>query len=114
MVWRKQNNSFVKVIVSTIIRIKILIQGNVKMNEIVKVTWIDAQRLELGCYQKEELPDLEPIEGEIVGFKVHEDKERIVIAQERWVEPEGCKYIHVIPKCSIIKIKKLVEKNGRR
>jgi len=40
--------------------------------DIVKVTWLDAQRLELGCYQKEELPDLEPIEEEIVGFKVHE------------------------------------------
>ena len=79
------------------------------MNEIVKVTWIDAQRLELGCYQKEELPDLEPIEGEIVGFKVHEDKKRIVIAQERWVETGGCKYVHVIPKCSIIKITKLKE-----
>ena len=79
------------------------------MNEIVKVTWLDAQRLELGCYQTEELPDLQPIEGMIVGFKVHEDKNRIVIAQERW-EIGGCKYIHVIPKCSIIKIIKLDEK----
>ena len=82
------------------------------MNEIVKVTWLDAQRLELGCYQNEELPDLEPIEGEIVGFKVHEDKKRIVIAQEKW--NFGCKYVHVIPKCSIIKITKLKEvKNGK-
>jgi len=52
--------------------------------EIVKVTWIDAQRLELGVLQDEELPDVQPIEGYIVGFKVHEDKNRIVIAQERW------------------------------
>ena len=78
------------------------------MNEIVKVTWIDAQRLELGCYQNEELPDLQPIEGYIVGFKVHEDKKRIVIAQERW-DIGGCKYVHVIPKCSIIKIVKFKE-----
>ncbi len=77
------------------------------MNEIVKVTWIDAQRLELGCIQQEELPDLRPIEGEIIGFLVHEDKERIVIAQERWKELGGCKYVHVIPKCSVIKIKRL-------
>ncbi len=80
--------------------------------KIVKVTWLDAQRLELGCYQKEELPDLEPIEGEIVGFKVHEDKKRIVIAQERW-ELGGCKYVHVIPKCSIIKIVNLKEQHKR-
>ncbi len=82
------------------------------MNEIVKITWLDAQRLELGCYQREELPDLQPIEGEIVGFKVHEDKDRIVIAQEKW-EEGGCKYVHVIPKISIIKITKLKEINSK-
>ncbi len=79
------------------------------MNEIVKVTWIDAQRLELGIIQSEELRDLKPIECDIVGFKVHEDKERIVIAQEKWKELGGCKYVHVIPKCSIIKILELKE-----
>ena len=78
------------------------------MNEIVKVMWLDAQRLELGCYQTEELPDLEPIEGEIVGFKVHEDKKRIVIAQEKW-KTGGCKYVHVIPKRSVLTIVKLKE-----
>lgn len=79
------------------------------MNEIVKVTWIDAQRLELGVIQGGELPDLKPINCDIVGFKVHEDKERIVIAQEKWDELFGCKYVHVIPKVSIIKITKLKE-----
>ena len=83
------------------------------MNEIVKVTWIDAQRLELGVIQSEELPDLKPIIGEIVGFKVHEDDERIVIAQEKW-DIGGCKYVHVIPKVSIIKIKQLEEIKLRR
>ncbi len=79
------------------------------MNEIVKVTWIDAQRLELGVIQREELPDLKPINCDIVGFKVHEDKERIIIAQEKWDELAGCKYVHVIPKVSIIKITRLKE-----
>jgi len=78
------------------------------MNEIVKVEWIDAQRVELGVLQDEELSDIQPIIGFIVGFKVHEDKKRIVIAQERW-EIGGSKYVHVIPKCSIIKITKLRE-----
>ena len=82
-------------------------------DEIVKVIWIDAQRLELGIIQDEELPDIQPVEGTIIGFKVHEDKNRIVIAQERW-DIGGCKYVHIIPKCSIIKIIKLHEvKNGR-
>lgn len=79
------------------------------MNEIVKVTWIDAQRLELGIIQQQELPDIKPINCDIVGFKVHEDKERIIIAQEKWAEFMGCKYVHVIPKRSIIKIVYLVE-----
>lgn len=79
------------------------------MNEIVKVTWIDAQRLELGVIQREELPDLKPIPCDIVGFKVHEDKERIIIAQEKWEDFGGCKYVHVIPKVSILKIIKLRE-----
>ena len=50
------------------------------MNEIVKVEWIDAQRLESGVIQNEELPDIQPIIGYIVGFKVDEDKYRILIA----------------------------------
>lgn len=79
------------------------------MDEIVKVTWIDAQRLELGVMQMEEVPNLKPINCDIVGFKVHEDKESIVIAQEKWDELAGCKYVHVIPKVSIVKITKLKE-----
>ncbi len=80
----------------------------IKKNEIVKVEWIDAQRLELGVFQDEELPDIQPINGYIVGFAVHEDNFRIVIAQERW-NLGGCKYVHVIPKCSVVKITKLRE-----
>jgi hypothetical protein len=79
------------------------------MNEIVKVTWIDAQKLELGVMQMNELPAIKPINCDIVGFKVHEDKERIIIAQEKWDELMGCKYVHVIPKVSIIKIVRLGE-----
>ncbi|KKL95437.1 hypothetical protein LCGC14_1854580 [marine sediment metagenome] len=83
--------------------------------EIVKVKWIDAQRLEIGVQQLSEVKDIEPIPCEIVGFLVHEDKERIIVAQERWdklgldLEKRGCKYVHVIPKVSIIKIMRLKE-----
>ena len=87
------------------------------MKKIVKVTWIDAQRLELGVIQEDELPDIKPIPCDIVGFLVHEDKERIIVAQEKWdklgldLEKSGVKYVHVIPKVSIIKITELMDKN---
>lgn len=82
-----------------------------KMNEIVKVTWVDAQRLELGMYHKEDFPNLKPIPCDIVGFKMDENEEGIIIAQEKWHDDadNSCKYVHVIPKCSIIKIVKLKE-----
>ncbi len=77
--------------------------------EIVKITWIDAQRLEIGCQDVNEMKNIQPIECDIVGFKVDEDDKRIVIAQEKWEETNQIKYVHVIPKCSIIKITKLGE-----
>ena len=77
--------------------------------EIVKVRWIDAQRLEIGVQQLSEVKDIEPIPCEIVGFLVYEDDKKIVIAQEKWDDLMGCKYIHVIPKVSITKITKLRE-----
>lgn len=78
--------------------------------DIVKVRWIDAQRLELGIVQKEEFSEIEPVACEIVGHRIFENKEWITIAQEKWDEPsEGAKYVHVIPKVSIIKISKLKE-----
>ncbi len=75
--------------------------------EIVKVTWIDAQRMELGVQHQEDISDLQPIPCDIVGFKIHEDKERIVIAQEKWDDLQGFKYVHVIPKISITRVIKL-------
>jgi len=80
------------------------------MNEIIKIRWIDAQRVELGIIQKHEFSEIEPLACEIVGHKIFENKEWITVAQEKWDEPSGgAKYVHVIPKCSIIKITKLKE-----
>lgn len=80
---------------------------------IIKVTWIDAQRFEVGVQSESELKHYQPIPCDIVGFMVHDDEERIVIAQEKWEEEAGLKYVHVIPKCSITKIVDLVEENER-
>jgi hypothetical protein len=80
------------------------------MNEdIVKVKWIDAQRLELGIYHQEDYSELEPIPCEIIGHRIFENKEWITITQEKWDKNQGAKYIHVIPKVSILKITKLKE-----
>ena len=79
------------------------------MEEIVKVRWLDAQKIEVRIIQDHELKDINPIPCEIVGFKVYEDEDKILIAQERWEYGMGSKYIHAIPKCSIIKITKLKE-----
>ncbi len=78
--------------------------------DIVKVRWIDAQRLELGIIQKNEFSEVEPLACEIVGHRIFENKKWITIAQEKWDEPSGgAKYVHVIPKISILKIIKLEE-----
>jgi len=77
--------------------------------DIVKVRWIDAQRLELGIIQKKEFEEIEPLPCEIVGHRIFENKEWITIAQEKWDGEMGAKYVHVIPKVSILKITKLKE-----
>jgi len=78
--------------------------------EIVKVRWIDAQRLEIEIIQREDYAKVKPIACEIVGHKIYENHKWITIAQEKWDDPPGgAKYVHVIPKRSIIKISKLKE-----
>lgn len=52
------------------------------------------------------------VSNHIIGMsqmKHNNTKNKIVITQEKWDEIVGCKYVHVIPKCSIIKIIKLKE-----
>ncbi len=78
------------------------------MDQIVKVTWIDAQRIELGVLQDEVIKDIDVLPCDIVGFLLHEDKDKVIIAQEKWHDNRGQKYIHAIPKVSIIKIQKLL------
>jgi len=79
------------------------------MIKIVKVKWSDAQRIETSLWDEEEIKEIEPIECEIVGFLICEDKKKVTIAQERWNDVKQIKYIHIIPKCSIIKISELKE-----
>ena len=75
--------------------------------KMVKITWMDAQRIELGVQQLEEIKEIEPIPCDILGFLVHETKDKIIIAQEKWDNLAGFKYIHIIPKISILKVKEV-------
>ncbi len=76
-------------------------------NKIVQITWIDAQRLELGCQDIDGIKGINPIECDIVGFLICRDEKKTIIAQEKWSETNQVKYIHVIPECSIIRVKEL-------
>jgi len=78
--------------------------------KIVKLTWVDAQRIETSLWDENEVRGIEPIECDIVGFLIYENKKKIIIAQERWDESKQIKYITIIPKCSITKIVELKEK----
>ena len=51
--------------------------------EIVKVTWIDAQRVELSLWDEKEVKEIEPKECDIVGFLIYENKDKVILAQER-------------------------------
>lgn len=75
--------------------------------KIVKITWIDAQKLELGCQDIASIKEVNPIECSIVGFLLYRDQQKTIIAQEKWGETNQAKYIHVIPECSIISVKEL-------
>jgi len=76
--------------------------------KIVKITWIDAQSINTKWTPIEEAKDYDTVETDIVGFLIDETKERIILSEECG---EGLvKYIHIIPKRSILKIKELKEK----
>lgn len=80
------------------------------MKEAVIVKWIDAQRVEVGgVHSEEEIKNLEPLPCEMIGFKIFEDEEKIILAQEWWEETSQIKYANIIPKVSILKITYLEE-----
>lgn len=72
--------------------------------KIVKIAWMDAQRIDVQTPlpKVDELEKLTPIECHIVGFLVQSNNEAYVIASEYW-ETEQVKYLHIIPKKSVIK-----------
>jgi len=80
-----------------------------KTKDIVLIEWIDAQTLSptLGIVNIEELKNESPILTKSVGFLVSVNKDCYVIANELWEEANDVKYIHIIPKCCVKKVKVL-------
>ena len=79
--------------------------GKKPKRKIVLLEWADAQSIDQGLCFPDELPD-EAVRAEIVGFLVRETKKNYFLAKELW-ENGMCKYIHIIPKRSVIKKKVL-------
>jgi len=66
--------------------------------EIIKITWIDPQFLEMmGLSYEEDLEDLKLQKCSIVGHLIKETDDIYFIAKEMW-ENGAFKYIHMIPK----------------
>jgi len=78
-----------------------------KLN-IVKIKWIDAQRIDVGIDTIENIIEsMKPVTCEIVGFVIGEDSRFIFLAQEYWKSEGMVKYINTIPKSLILETKKL-------
>ncbi len=76
--------------------------------EIIELTWMDAQSLDIepSLVRKEDVAKLNGITCSIVGYLVDENVERYVLAKEVW-ENGYYKYLHIIPKKSVISFRKL-------
>jgi len=76
----------------------------IKFLDIIEIEWIDTQSLDEGLISKEYLNNIKPVKACVCGYFIKETKESVIIAHEKW-ENEEFKYIHIIPKASILKIK---------
>lgn len=76
--------------------------------DIVKIEWLDAQKIDFGLNKIEDVKDIiKPASCEIVGFLINEDSRFVYLAQEYWKSEGMIKYINAIPKSLILKRKKL-------
>lgn len=76
--------------------------------DIVKIKWIDAQRIDVGIDTIENvINSMKPVTCEIVGFIINEDSRFVYLAQEYWKSEGMIKYVNAIPKSLILETKKL-------
>ena len=70
--------------------------------QIIELTWIDVMSLSSPLMEIEDIIDLELCKAKIIGYLVKETKENYYLAKEWW-ETGQFKYLHIIPKRSVIK-----------
>lgn len=78
----------------------------------VIIEWDDVQFVELnGLIPVSEIGDdsCYPIRASLIGFLVNESDEYYYIAHEVWRDVRGCKYLHIVPKRSVVKLVKLTK-----
>lgn len=76
------------------------------MNKVIQITWIDAEKLS-GVQEISFVKEIELKELDTVGFLIHRDEKKTIIAQEKWSEGKQIRDVIIIPECSIIKIREL-------
>jgi len=71
----------------------------------VEVKWLDAITTS-GWYDKEEAIKIDSVIGTSLGYLVHKDRDKVVIAQSAGNDSVG--YIFTLPKCCVLSITELV------
>jgi len=75
-----------------------------KTGKIVLIKWIDAQSIDMGgIFCKREALEVKPIFANIVGFVVADTEKHYCLAREKWGFDQF-KYLHIIPKRSVIEV----------
>lgn len=79
------------------------------MAKMLKITWVDAQFLDLvGLCHPQDLDGVKSQECVIVGHLVKETETDYFIAKELW-ESGAFKYVHIIPKKMVKQVRELWE-----
>jgi hypothetical protein len=75
--------------------------------KIVEIEWVDAQCVDNGLLNIEDVINtFQPVRAYIIGFLICDDIDNYYLAKEWW-ESSQCKYLHIIPKRSVIALKEL-------
>lgn len=72
----------------------------------IEIEWEDVMSYESALLEKQDLLDIEPATAYLIGYLVDETDEYYYVAKEWWTS-EQFKYLHVVPKRSVIKVRKL-------
>lgn len=67
----------------------------------VYVEWVDAQHINASLITVDEARREEPCVARQVGYLVHEDRDKVILADQWWPEYDAVKYLTIIPRSLI-------------